>query len=178
MFAMEFVRRLRTDQVGSLLRPQALLDARAAWQAGRLSEAELGQLEDEAILGALRAQEAARQEIYVDGEFRRTGFMTGFPDTVEGFVPDAYVPIAWKGGTGTEGASPNTQLVIGQRLRSKKRIAKNEADFLKEHAAAAGPVAASPPSSNAQTRCLSGWDPVQQNPKRTTNPRAKSTPQS
>ena len=131
---MESVRRLRTDQVGSLLRPQALLDARAAWQAGRLSEAELGQLEDEAILGALRAQEAARQEIYVDGEFRRTGFMTGFPDSVEGFVPDAYVPIAWKGGTGTEGASPNTQLVIGQRLRSKKRIAKNEADFLKEHA--------------------------------------------
>ena len=51
--------------------------------------------------------------------------MTGFPDAVEGFVPDAYVPIAWKGGTGAEGASPNTQLVIGQRLRSKSRIAKD-----------------------------------------------------
>ena len=60
--------------------------------------------------------------------------MTGFPDAVEGFVPHAYVPIAWKGGTGAEGTSPNTQLVIGQRLRSKKRIAKNEADFLKQHA--------------------------------------------
>ena len=67
--------------------------------------------------------------------------MTGFPDAVEGFVPDAYVPIAWKGGTGAEGASPNTQLVIGQRLRSKKRIAKNEADFLKQHAP--GPFKAS-----------------------------------
>ena len=131
---MDSVRQLRTDQVGSLLRPQELLDARAACQAGRLSEAGLSQLEDEAILTALRAQEAARQQIYVDGEFRRTGFMTGFPDSVEGFVPDAYVPIAWKGGTGTEGASPNTQLVIGQRLRPKKRIAKNEADFLQKHA--------------------------------------------
>ena len=131
---MDSIRRLRTDQVGSLLRPQALLDARAAWQAGRLSEAGLSQLEDEAILAALRAQEAADQQIYVDGEFRRTGFMTGFPDSVEGFVPDAYVPIAWKGGTGSEGASPNTQLVIGQRLRPKKRIAKNEADFLRKHA--------------------------------------------
>jgi hypothetical protein len=60
--------------------------------------------------------------------------MTGLPDSVEGFVPDAYVPIAWKGGAGTEGASPNTQLVIGQRLRPKKRIAKNEADFLKRQA--------------------------------------------
>jgi 5-methyltetrahydropteroyltriglutamate--homocysteine methyltransferase len=131
---MSSVRPLRADQVGSLLRPQALLDARAAWQAGRLSEAELTRLENEAILAALEAQAAARQEIYVDGEFRRTGFMTGFPDSVEGFVPDAYVPIAWKGGTGSEGASPNTQLVIGQRLRPKKRIAKNEADFLKQHA--------------------------------------------
>ena len=131
---MDSVRLLRADQVGSLLRRPALLQARAAQQAGRLSEAELSRLEDEAILTALKAQEAARQQIYVDGEFRRTGFMTGFPDSVEGFVPDAYVPIAWKGGTGTEGASPNTQLVIGQRLRPKKRIAKNEADFLKRHA--------------------------------------------
>jgi len=131
---MESVRLLRADQVGSLLRPQVLLDARAAWQAGRLSEAELSHLEDEAILAALRAQTVADQKIYVDGEFRRTGFMTGFPDAVEGFVPDAYVPIAWKGGTGAEGASPNTQLVIGQRMRTKNRIAKTEADFLKQHA--------------------------------------------
>ena len=76
---MDSIRRLRTDQVGSLLRPQALLDARAAWQAGRLSEAGLSQLEDEAILTALRAQEAAGQQIYVDGEFRRTGFHDRLP---------------------------------------------------------------------------------------------------
>jgi methionine synthase II (cobalamin-independent) len=50
------------------------------------------------------------------------------------FTRHAYVPIAWKGGTGAEGASPNTQLVIGQRLRPKSRIAKTEADFLKQHA--------------------------------------------
>jgi 5-methyltetrahydropteroyltriglutamate--homocysteine methyltransferase len=131
---VDSVRLLRADQVGSLLRPPALLEARAAQQGGRLSETELRGLEDEAILTALKAQAAARQQIYVDGEFRRIGFMTGFPDSVEGFVPDASVPIAWKGGTGTEGASPNTQLVIGQKLRPTKRIAKNEADFLKRHA--------------------------------------------
>ena len=137
---MEPMRLLRADQVGSLLRPQALLDARAASQAGRLSEAEL------VILRTRRSwprcgRERGAPANFVDGEFRRTGFMTGFPDAVEGFVPDAYVPIAWKGGTGAEGASPNTQLVIGQRLRSKKRIAKNEADFLKQHAP--GPFKAS-----------------------------------
>ena len=80
----------------------------------------------------------------MDGEFRLTGFMTGFPESVEGFVQDAYAPVAWKGGSGNEGASPNTQLVVGKRLRSKKRIAKNEADFLKKHAS--GPFKITLPS--------------------------------
>ena len=128
------LRRIRTDQVGSLLRPRALLEARANWRAGRLHEAALVQLEDEAILSALDAQAATHQDIFVDGEFRRTGFMTGFPESCEGFVEDTFAPIEWKGGTGTEGPSPNTQLVIGKRLSAKRRIAKNEADFLKTHA--------------------------------------------
>ena len=34
--------------------------------------------------------------------------MTGFPDSVEGFVEDAYTPIAWKGGAGNEGPSQYT----------------------------------------------------------------------
>jgi 5-methyltetrahydropteroyltriglutamate--homocysteine methyltransferase len=132
--SMQSVSSVRVDQVGSLLRPPALLEARQARQAGKLSDAALTKLEDEAILAALRGQSATHQQVYVDGEFRRTGFMTGFPDSVEGFVQDAYTPIAWKGGAGNEGPSPNTQLVIGHRLKSKKRIAKHEADFLKQHA--------------------------------------------
>ena len=132
--SMPSLNSVRAEQVGSLLRPDALLEARQARQSGELSDAALAKLEDEAILAALRGQQATGQQIYVDGEFRRTGFMTGFPDSVEGFVLDAYTPIAWKGGTGNEGPSPNTQLVIGHRLKSKKRIAKNEADFLKQHA--------------------------------------------
>jgi 5-methyltetrahydropteroyltriglutamate--homocysteine methyltransferase len=125
---------VRAEQIGSLLRPQALLEARQAKQSGELSDAALAKLENEAILAALEGQQGTGQQVFVDGEFRRTGFMTGFPDSVEGFVLDAYTPIAWKGGTGNEGPSPNTQLVIGHRLKSKKRIAKNEADFLKQHA--------------------------------------------
>jgi 5-methyltetrahydropteroyltriglutamate--homocysteine methyltransferase len=147
--SLQSVRQLRSDQVGSLLRPAALLNARAARQAGRITDAELSKLEDEAIFEALKEQAAARQQIYVDGEFRRTGFMTGFPDSVAGFVPDAYVPIAWKGGTGTEGPSPNTQLVVGQRLEPKKRIAKNEADFLRKHVPGSFKVALPSPANFA-----------------------------
>jgi hypothetical protein len=100
---------VRAEQVGSLLRPQALLEARFARQSGELSDAALAKLEDEAILAALRGKRVTGQQVFVDGEFRRTGFMTGFPDSVEGFVLDAYAPIAWKGGTGNEGPSPNSQ---------------------------------------------------------------------
>ena len=128
------VQRLRTDQIGSLLRPRALLDARARWREGHLPEEELTKLQDQAILDALHAQAATRQEVFVDGEFRRTGFMTGLPDSVAGFVEDAFAPIEWKGGLGNEGPSPNTQLVVGNRLVHKKRIAKDEADFLRKHA--------------------------------------------
>jgi len=70
---LQSVRLLRSDQVGSLLRPPALLNARAAQQGGRLSEAELSQLEDAAILKALQAQAAAGQQIYSTANFAEPG---------------------------------------------------------------------------------------------------------
>ena len=48
--SMQSVSSVRVDQVGSLLRPPALLEARQARQAGKLSDAALTKLEDEAIL--------------------------------------------------------------------------------------------------------------------------------
>jgi hypothetical protein len=84
-----------------------------------LSEAALIKLEDEAILNALHAQAGTHQEIFVDGEFRRTGFMTGFPDSCEGFVEDAFAPIEWKGGTGTEGL-PRTHNSLSGTASSTK----------------------------------------------------------
>ena len=83
MSSMPSMNSVRAEQVGSLLRPDALLEARRARQSGELSDAALAKLEDEAILAALRGQQATGQQIYVDGEFRRTGFMTGFPDSVD-----------------------------------------------------------------------------------------------
>jgi 5-methyltetrahydropteroyltriglutamate--homocysteine methyltransferase len=128
------LRELRADQVGSLLRPEALLEARTAWQEGRLTNAALTKIEDEMISAALSAQIGARQQVYVDGEFRRSGFMTGFTESVKGFARQKNGDTIWKGGTGNEGASPNTHLGIVSRLELTKRIAKNESDFLKEHA--------------------------------------------
>ena len=57
----QLISSVRADQIGSLLRPPALLEARQVRQAGSLSDAALTKLEDEAILAALRGQSATHQ---------------------------------------------------------------------------------------------------------------------
>jgi 5-methyltetrahydropteroyltriglutamate--homocysteine methyltransferase len=69
---------LRIDQVGSLLRPQKLKEAFAAYGAGKLGEAELRTVQDQAIRDVVEKQSAHDLPVIVDGEFRRTSFMESF----------------------------------------------------------------------------------------------------
>jgi 5-methyltetrahydropteroyltriglutamate--homocysteine methyltransferase len=68
----------RADHVGSLLRPKALLDARADRDAGRISAAELRQVEDDAIREAVKLQEEIGLQGVTDGEYRRTDWVIDF----------------------------------------------------------------------------------------------------
>lgn len=68
----------RADQVGSLLRPQRLMDARAAHEAGRIELDELRAIEDEAIREVVKRQEACGFQVVVDGEFRRENWWIDF----------------------------------------------------------------------------------------------------
>ena len=61
----------RADQVGSLLRPPSLLDAREKRKRGELSAAALHLIEDEAIRDVVRMQEELGLQSTTDGEFRR-----------------------------------------------------------------------------------------------------------
>jgi 5-methyltetrahydropteroyltriglutamate--homocysteine methyltransferase len=61
----------RADVVGSLLRPERVHAARAEHAAGRLDDAGLQAVEDEAIVEVIRQQEAAGLSAVTDGEFRR-----------------------------------------------------------------------------------------------------------
>ena len=61
----------RADQVGSLLRPANLLDAREKRKRGELPAAELRHIEDEAIREVVRMQEGIGMKSVTDGEFRR-----------------------------------------------------------------------------------------------------------
>ncbi|HVB06619.1 MAG TPA: hypothetical protein VNF07_10285 [Acidimicrobiales bacterium] len=61
----------RAEVVGSLLQPAVVLDARAEAAFGRLDEAELAAIEDEAVLAAIALQESVGLDVITDGEMRR-----------------------------------------------------------------------------------------------------------
>ncbi|MFN8558031.1 MAG: hypothetical protein U0531_12060 [Dehalococcoidia bacterium] len=67
----------RADQVGSLLRPSAVLEAHARSSAGDLPPEDLRRIEDEAILAALTQQETGI-DVVTDGEYRRGGWASDF----------------------------------------------------------------------------------------------------
>ena len=74
----------RADQVGSLLRPEWLADARQRFKAGTLDAAELRQTEDRAIVEAVKRQEAVGLESITDGEFRRDWWHLDFLACLDG----------------------------------------------------------------------------------------------
>ncbi len=76
---------IRTDVVGSLLRPAAVREARVALDEGRIAAPALHAIEDEAIRAAVRLQEAAGLDVLTDGEIRRLNFQDSFGAAVEGY---------------------------------------------------------------------------------------------
>jgi 5-methyltetrahydropteroyltriglutamate--homocysteine methyltransferase len=68
----------RADHIGSLLRPEPLLEARRRHDAGTITADELRAVEEEAIAAAVKGQQDVGIDIITDGEFRRRDFRTGF----------------------------------------------------------------------------------------------------
>jgi 5-methyltetrahydropteroyltriglutamate--homocysteine methyltransferase len=75
----------RAEHVGSLLRPKALLDARAGAEgnqyrtvSGPLTYGGLSEIEDAAIREAVRLQEEVGLPVVTDGEFRRRSWFQDF----------------------------------------------------------------------------------------------------
>src|SRR5947208_1758284 len=79
--------RYRAEQVGSLLRPAELLQARAAYAQSKILLEELKAREDAAILQALEKQQRVGIDILSDGEMRRGSWLTDMAEAVDGFVP-------------------------------------------------------------------------------------------
>ena len=76
---------IRTDVVGSLLRPAELREARARYDQGAVSAEGLRLVEDAAIRGAVELQQAAGLDVVTDGEFRRLNFQDSFGEAIGGY---------------------------------------------------------------------------------------------
>jgi 5-methyltetrahydropteroyltriglutamate--homocysteine methyltransferase len=76
--------RSRTDQVGSLLRPEALKQAFLKHGAGQLSHEELVRAQDAAIREVVAKQHAHGLPAVTDGEYRRLNWQVSFSE-VEGW---------------------------------------------------------------------------------------------
>src|SRR5262245_38643192 len=84
----------RADHVGSLLRPQALHDARAKRAKGEITAEQLKEIEDREIERVIKKQEEVGLQSVTDGEFRRSwwhlDFLWGL-DGAEKHIMDAGV---------------------------------------------------------------------------------------
>jgi 5-methyltetrahydropteroyltriglutamate--homocysteine methyltransferase len=121
--------KFRADHVGSLLRPQALLEARRRRDDRIIGADELGSIEDEAIAEAVAGQQAAGIDIITDGEFRRRDFRTGFVDAVDGISMRTF-DMPWHTSSGVT-KLPSKQFVITGRLKQRSRLAEGEAAYLR-----------------------------------------------
>ena len=76
---------IRTDVVGSLLRPVYLREARQKLDEGKLAAEAFQKLEDQSVAEAIALQESVGLDVLTDGEMRRLNFQESFGAAVEGF---------------------------------------------------------------------------------------------
>ena len=117
----------RADNIGSLLRPPELLQARMALREGSMNEVEVREIEDRSILTALAMQRAAGVQIFTDGEYRRDIFTADLTKALDGLVPGKpVVKFEWRGKgkqLAEESKEGNLQYIVGGKLRRKGRCA-------------------------------------------------------
>jgi 5-methyltetrahydropteroyltriglutamate--homocysteine methyltransferase len=144
---------IRSEQIGSLIRPDKLHDARDAYHAGRLSLADLRQAEDAAILDALAWQKQIGIDVFTDGEMRRDAWQTNIMQAVEGFEPD--YPVREMEVEGRKVSIELHSKAVVSKLRKVRRIVETDALFLKQHSP--GPYKITMPSPSMVAR--SGFVP-------------------
>ena len=75
---------MRTDHIGSFLRPQSLIEAFVSRGKNEIDDATLEKVQDAAIRDVVAKQEAVGLEVISDGEYRRLNWQVSFSD-VEGW---------------------------------------------------------------------------------------------
>lgn len=127
---MANLKTIRTDIVGSLLRPSSMRADRIRFDDGEITAEQMRAIEDEAVRGAVQLQESVGLDVISDGEMRRLNFQDSFGAAVEGF--DANRSTIKSNERRVEGAAPgqrweikemhNTGTAVSHRRPAKERL--------------------------------------------------------
>ncbi len=123
---------IRSETVGSLLRPQYLKDARQQLERGDINPAEFKRIEDRAVDEAVALQEAAGLDVVTDGEQRRYAFFGHLVDALEGF--DKYGGWAIPFHDEQGGEMVQKRPVVVEKLRWKRHMSAEEFVYLRGRA--------------------------------------------
>ncbi len=126
----------RADHVGSLLRPPALLAARAQHASGELSAEDLTAVEDASVRDVVRMQEDVGLQTVTDGEFRRTSWHMDFIYQLGGVSKtDEKLMVHFKNADG-ELDFESAALKVHDRVTLVDTIFADAFTFLRDNAAA------------------------------------------
>jgi 5-methyltetrahydropteroyltriglutamate--homocysteine methyltransferase len=131
-------RDIRSDVVGSLLRPAYLVQAREALEAGRLAPPEFKRVEDRAVDEAVALQEGAGLDVVTDGEVRRYAFFGHLIDAVEGFDKLGGWAIPFRDAEGGELVFKRP--VVVEKLRWRRSMCGEEFVYLRSRTARSAKV--------------------------------------
>jgi 5-methyltetrahydropteroyltriglutamate--homocysteine methyltransferase len=120
---------VRSDVVGSLLRPGYLKAARAELEAGRIGAPEFKRIEDRAVDEAIALQEAAGLDVVTDGEMRRYAFFGHLVEALEGFDKTAGWAITFRDGQGHEAELDRP--VVVDKLQWRRQMSVEEFTYLR-----------------------------------------------
>jgi len=123
----------RADQVGSLLRPKEVAEARARHEAGELGARELAAIEDRAIEALISKQQAVGLRAVTDGELRRENWALDFLSGLGGTrVVEKEVAAALRGGKMHGARTMKVTTVVGKIHFGGHRLLEHFR-FLKAH---------------------------------------------
>jgi 5-methyltetrahydropteroyltriglutamate--homocysteine methyltransferase len=134
----------RADTVGSLLRPGYLLDARRAFEEGRIDAAELKRVEDRAVDAAIALQEGVGLDVVSDGELRRFSFFDHLLTQIDGVRPLSGVGVTFHGERAGEEWDFHSPVTVVERIGRKRMMTVEEFSYAR--AVARRPVKALLPS--------------------------------
>ena len=120
---------IRSEGVGSLLRPQYLKDAGQQFERGDLTPAEFKRIEDRAVDESVALQEAAGIDVVTDGEQRRYAFFGHLVDALEGFDKFGGWAIPFHDEAGHEVTVRRP--VVVSKLRWRRQMAVEEFTYLR-----------------------------------------------